>query len=175
MNFRKEKENEFFVEHMETFKKLGVSDPFFTIKTAFFQKGRFGRHVQFFQWELEKEQDIYVEFYDNITNSENKVIDLKPMNPDRQLFKYKFNKYFAEEYEKKENTNAQGETYFSYTVPANELIAVLKDGSEITYALYEKRKADKSNTLNEGLPKLQKTLTPNLFPDFEEEFGCWIT
>lgn len=170
MSIRKEKENDFFVEHIETFRKLGLPDPFFTIKTAFFQKGKYGRQVQFFQWELEKEQDIYVEFYDNVTDSNNRIVDVKPMNADRQLFKYKFNRYFAEEYEKKENTNSQGEPYFTYTVPVNELLAVLKDGTEITYSLYEKRKTAQVETVEDGLPRLQKTLTPSLFPDFEEEF-----
>ena len=169
MSIRKEKENDFFVEHIETFRKLGIPDPFFTIKTAFFQKGKYGRQVQFFQWELEKDQDIYVEFYDNVTDLNNKIVDVKPMNLDRQLFKYKLNKYFAEEYEKKENTNNQGEPYYTYTVPVNELLAVLKDGSEITYALYEKRKTAQPE-VEEGLPRLQKTLTPSLFPDFEEQF-----
>ena len=169
MSIRKEKENEFFVHHIETFRKLGLPDPFFTIKTAFFQKGKYGRQVQFFQWELEKDQDIYIEFYDNVTDMNNKVVDIKPMNADRQLFKYKLNKYFAEEYEKKENTNSQGEPYFTYTVPVNELLAVLKDGTEITHAIYEKRKSAQPET-EEGLPRLQKTLTPNLFPDFEEQY-----
>lgn len=170
MSIRKEKESEFFVQHIETFRKLGLPDPFFTIKTAFFQKGKYGRQVQFFQWELEKDQDIYVEFYDNVNDMNNKIVDLKPMNADRQLFKYKLNKYFAEEYEKKENINSQGEPYFTYTVPVNELVVVLKDGSEITHALYEKRKTSMPEVEAEGLPRLQKSLTPSLFPDFEEEF-----
>jgi len=170
MSIRKEKESEFFVHHIETFRKLGLSDPFFTIKTAFFQKGKYGRQVQFFQWELEKDQDIYVEFYDNVNDINNKIVDLKPMNADRQLFKYKLNKYFAEEYEKKESANSQGEPYFTYTVPVNELLAVLKDGSEITHSLYEKRKTSLGEVEAEGLPRLQKSLTPSLFPDFEDEF-----
>lgn len=170
MSIRKEKENEFFIHHLETFRKLGLSDPFFTIKTAFFQKGKYGRQMQFFQWELEKENDIYIEFYDNVNDTNNKIVDVKPMNTDRQLFKYKYNKYFAEEYEKKENTNSQGEPYFTYTVPVNELIAVLKDGSEITYALYEKRKSTQPEA-KEHLPRLQKTLTLGLFPDFEEQYS----
>ena len=68
MNIRKEREKEFFVEHMETFKKLGLSDPFFIIKTAFFQKGKFGRQVQLFESEISKGEDIYIEFYDNVTD-----------------------------------------------------------------------------------------------------------
>jgi transcriptional regulator len=57
-----------------------------------------------------------------------------------------------------------------YTVPVSEMIAVLKDGTEITYALYEKRKAEAGTKVKEAeveLPRLQKSL----FPDFEEDFA----
>jgi hypothetical protein len=152
---------------METFKKLGLSDPFFIIKTAFFQKGKFGRQVQLFESEISKGEDVYIEFYDNVTDDKGTVTDVTPFNEDRQLFKYKANPFYAEEYETKEGTNFKGEPYVLYTVPTSELVAVLKDGTEITYALYEKRKED--NKKEDSLPKLQKSLS--LFPDFEDEFG----
>jgi hypothetical protein len=167
MNIRKEREKEFFVEHMETFKKLGLSDPFFIIKTAFFQKGKFGRQVQLFESEISKGEDVYIEFYDNVTDDKGTVTDVTPFNEDRQLFKYKANPFYAEEYETKEGTNFKGEPYVLYTVPTSELVAVLEDGTEITYALYEKRKEE--NKKEDSLPKLQKSLS--LFPDFEDEFG----
>ena len=37
---RKEKEKEFFAHHMDKFRKAQIADPFFTIKTAFFKKGK---------------------------------------------------------------------------------------------------------------------------------------
>jgi len=163
MNIRKEKEKEFFVEHMEKFKSAKVADPFFTIKTAFFKKGKYGRQVQFFEWELEKGEDIYVEFYDNVYGDNNQIKDVVPMNDDRALFKFTYNKYYAEEYELKESTSSQGNSYSSYVIPVSELTAVLIDGSEITYALYEKRKKEK----DEELPKLQKSLS--IFPDFDDK------
>ena len=166
MNIRKEKEKEFFVQHMDTFKKLGLTDPFFIIKTAFFQKGKFGRQVQLFESEISKGEDIYIEFYDNVTDDKNNVTDIIPFNEDRQLFKYKANPFYAEEYDTKEGSNFKGEPYTLYTVPTSELVAVLKDGTEITYALYEKRKEEGKK--DESLPKLQNSLA--LFPDFEEEF-----
>lgn len=167
MNIRKEREKEFFVEHIETFKKLGLADPFFVIKTAFFQKGKFGRQVQLFESEISKGEDIYIEFYDNVTDDKGNVTDVVPFTEDRQLFKYKANPFYAEEYETKEGTNFKGEPYVLYTVPTSELVAVLEDGTEITYALYEKRKEE--NKKEDSLPKLQKSLS--LFPDFEDEFG----
>jgi hypothetical protein len=169
MSTRKEREKEFFVQHMDTFKALKLNDPFFIIKTAFFQKGKYGRQVQFFESEIGKGEDIYVEFYDNVTNDKGDVIDVTPFTSDRQLFKYKYNPFYMEEYETKEGANFKGEPYILYTVPVSEMIAVLKDGTEITYALYEKRKAEADAKAKEEeleLPRLQKTL----FPDFELEF-----
>jgi hypothetical protein len=169
MSTRKEREKEFFVQHMDTFKALKLNDPFFIIKTAFFQKGKYGRQVQFFESEIGKGEDIYVEFYDNVTDDKGTVTDVTPFTDDRQLFKYKYNPFYMEEYETKSGANFKGEPYILYTVPVSEMIAVLKDGTEITYALYEKRKADADAKIKEEeseLPRLQKTL----FPDFEVEF-----
>jgi hypothetical protein len=166
MNIRKEKEKEFFVNHMNTFTKLGLSDPFFIIKTAFFQKGKYGRQVQLFESEISKEEDIYMEFYDNVTDDKGNITDIVPFSEDRQLFKYKANPFYAEEYDTKEGSNFKGEPYTLYTVPLSELVAVLNDGTEITYALYEKRKDEPKK--EDTLPKLQSSLA--LFPNFEEEF-----
>jgi hypothetical protein len=168
MNIRKEREREFFVDHMSTFKALQLNDPFFVIKTAFFQKGKYGRQVQFFESELSKGEDIFIEFYENIKNSDGTDADVVPMYQDRPLFKYKYNKYFSEEYEQKENVNSKGETYHTYTVPVSELVAILKDGTEITYSLYEKRRLEMEKS-KEELPRLQKSLA--VFPDFEDEFS----
>jgi hypothetical protein len=165
MNVRKEKEKEFFVQHMDTFRAIGNPDPFFIIKTAFFQKGKFGRHVQFFESEVGKGEDIYVEFYDNVTDANNVVTNVIPFSEDRQLFKYKYNPYFQEEYEKKEGISFKGDPYLSFTVPVSELTAIMSDGSEITYNLYEKRKAEREAEL----PKQQNKLS--VFPDFEQEFS----
>ena len=170
MNVRKEKEKDFFVQHMDTFRAIGNPDPFFIIKTAFFQKGKFGRQVQFFESEIGKGTDIYLEFYDNVTDDKGAVTNVIPFSEDRQLFKYKYNPFYAEEYETKSGTNFKGEPYVLYTVPVSEMIAILKDGTEITYALYEKRKADADTKVKQDeieLPRLQKTL----FPDFEIEFA----
>ena len=169
MSTRKEREKEFFVQHMDTFRALKLTDPFFIIKTAFFQKGKYGRQIQFFESEVGKGEDIYIEFYDNVTDDKGTVIDVTPFSSDRQLFKYKYNPFYAEEYETKSGTNIKGEPYTLYTVPVSEMIAVLKDGTEITHALYEKRKAEaeaKAKDVEIELPRLQKTL----FPDFEIEF-----
>lgn len=157
---RKEKEKEFFAYHTDKFKKAQVSDPYFTIKTAFFQKGKYGRQVQLFDGELKRGEDIFIEFIDIIRDESGKEQDVEPAFEDRPLFKYKNNPYFAEEYDVKEGTNSNGDNYFAYTIPLSELMVIMPDGSEITYNLYEKRKAE--------APKEQVSLS--VFPDFENEF-----
>lgn len=157
---RKEKEKEFFAHHMDKFRKAQVSDPFFAVKTAFFQKGKYGRQVQLFEGELKRGEDIYIEFIDINRDGSGKEIGIEAAFEDRPLFKYKHNPYFAEEYDVKEGTNSMGENYFAYTIPLSELMVIMPDGSEITYNLYEKRKAE--------APKEQISLS--VFPDFEEQF-----
>jgi hypothetical protein len=165
---RKEKEKEFFAVHLETFRAHGIADPNFVIKTAYFVKGQAERQFQLFESEIIKGTDIYIEFYDNVKDEKDVLVDIVPFNSDRQLFKYRSNPYFREEYEMKEGVNYKGEPYKLYTIPVTELRAVLKDGTEIPYTVYQKRKES-------GEPKKEETKLPrlqqSLFPDFEAEAG----
>ena len=97
----------------------------------------------------------------------NREINIVPNNSNRDLFKFKYNPYFSEEYEIKEGNNSKGEPYHAFIIPLSELNVVLADGSEITYGLFEKRKEQESQK-EESVPKLQTTLS--IFPDFEENF-----
>lgn len=163
---RKEKEKEFFAEHLETFRAHGIADPTFLIKTAYFVKGKAERQFQLFASEITKAVDLYIEFYDNVKNDLGEVVDIVPFNSDRQLFKFKVNPYYEEEYEMKEGVNYKGEPYKLYTIPVTELRAVLKDGTEIPYNVYQKRKdAGETKVEEVKLPRLQQSL----FPDFEAE------
>lgn len=157
---RKEREKEFFACHIDKFRKAQISDPYFVLKTAFFQKGKYGKQVQLFESELKRGDDIYIEFIDIIRDEFGKEQSIAPAYGDRPLFKCKHNPYYAEEYDVKEGTNAMGENYFAYTIPLSELMVIMPDGDEITYNLYEKRKAE--------APKEQVSLS--VFPDFENEF-----
>ena len=165
---RKEKEKEFFAEHLETFRAHHIADPTFLIKTAYFVKGKAERQFQLFASEITKATDMYIEFYDNVKDANGELADIVPFNSDRQLFKYRSNPYFREEYEMKEGVNYKGEPYKLYTIPVTELRAVLKDGTEIPYTVYQKRK-------DTGEPKKEETKLPrlqqSLFPDFEAEAG----
>jgi hypothetical protein len=159
---RKQKEREYFAHHAETFKKLKLASPNFTLKMAFYEKGRFGRNIQLYESELKKGEDIYMEFIDVVRDESGAEKDYTPMLEDRPLFKFKANPFYAEEYELRERPG-----YSVYIISASELMMVQPDGTEISYSLYEKRKEEAKKT-EDSLPKLQKTLTP--FPDFEEEF-----
>jgi hypothetical protein len=161
---RKEKEREFYMQHMDTFKAIGLADPFFTIKTAFFKKGKFGKQSQFFEWELKKGEDIYIEFYENVYDGTGKNTNIVPATEDRPLFKLKYNPFYHEEYDVTETVDADGKVDRKYLVPVTEMVAVLPSGQEISYALFEKRKEDAKL----DVPQLQKSLS--IFPDFEEEF-----
>jgi len=165
MSKRKEKEREFYTQHMDAFKAIGIADPFFSIKTAFFKKGKYGRQCQFFEWELKKQEDIYIEFYDNVYDDNGKSTDIIPMNKDRQLFKLKYNPYYEEEFDMIMNYDSQGNPDKKYLVPVSEMSVVLKSGQEISFSLYEKRKEEAKSEI----PELQKSTS--LFPDFEEEFA----
>ena len=141
---RKEKERELFAYHLDRFNKLKINDPFFVVKTAFFQKGKYGKQIQLFESELRRGEDIFIEFIEVVRDSQGKDIDLTPANSNRDLFKFKYNPYFSEEYEIKEGSNSKGEPYHAFIIPLSELNVVLADGNEITYGLFEKRKEQES-------------------------------
>lgn len=159
---RKQKEREYFAHHAETFKKLKMASPTFTLKMAFYEKGRSGRNIQLYESELKKGEDLYMEFIDVIRDDAGAEKDYTPMLEDRPLFKFKANPFYTEEYELRERPG-----YSVYIISASELMMVQPDGNEISYSLYEKRKEEAKKAEN-SLPKLQKTLS--IFPDFEEEF-----
>ena len=165
---RKEKERELFAYHLDMFNKLKINDPFFVVKTAFFQKGKYGKQIQLFESELRRGEDIFIEFIEVVRDNQGKDMDLTPANSSRDLFKFKYNPYFSEEYEIKEGSNSKGEPYHAFIIPLSELNVVLADGNEITYGLFEKRKEQESQK-EESIPKLQTTLS--IFPDFEENFS----
>jgi len=156
---RKEKEKELMEHHSKFLKKL-TGGYQFTAKTAFYSKGKFGRQIQFFENELNKGTDIYVELVDIERDARGHEINMIPMFWERPLFKYRYNPYFKEEYEVKTSTNSRGDEYSVYVIPTSELVCVNKGSEEIPYNSYETQRTEE--------PKEQKKLS--VFPDFEEEF-----
>lgn len=156
---RRDKEKELMEDHSKFLEKL-TGGYQFTAKTAFYSKGKFGRQIQFFENELNKGTDIYVELVDIERDARGAEINMVPMFWERPLFKYRYNPYFKEEYEVKTSTNSRGEEYSAYVIPTSELVCVNKGSEEIPYNSYETQRTEE--------PKEQKKLS--VFPDFEEEF-----
>jgi hypothetical protein len=156
---RKDKEKELMEHHSKFLEKL-TGGYQFTAKTAFYSKGKFGRQIQFFENELNKGTDIYVELVDIERDARGAETNMVPMFWERPLFKYRYNPYFKEEYEVKTSTNSRGEEYSAYVIPTSELVCVNKGSEEIPYNSYETQRTEE--------PKEQKKLS--VFPDFEEEF-----
>jgi transposase len=156
---RKDKEKELMNHHSKFLEKLTGSYQF-AAKTAFYSKGKFGRQIQFFENELNKSSDIYVELVDIERDAQGHEINMIPMFWERPLFKYRYNPYFKEEYEVKTSTNSRGDEYSVYVIPTSELVCVNKGSEEIPYNVYDSQRTEE--------PKEQKKLS--VFPDFEEEF-----
>jgi transposase len=156
---RKEKEKELMEHHSKFLEKL-TGGYQFAAKTAFYSKGKFGRQIQFFENELNKGTDIYVELVDIERDARGHETNMIPMFWERPLFKYRYNPYFKEEYEVKTSTNSRGDEYSVYVIPTSELVCVNKGAEEIPYNSYETQRTEE--------PKEQKKLS--VFPDFEEEF-----
>ena len=156
---RRDKEKELMEHHSKFLEKL-TGGYQFTAKTAFYSKGKFGRQIQFFENELNKGTDIYIELVDIERDARGAETNMVPMFWERPLFKYRYNPYFKEEYEVKTSTNSRGEEYSAYVVPTSELVCVNKGSEEIPYNSYETQRTEE--------PKEQKKLS--VFPDFEEEF-----
>lgn len=142
---RKEQTEELMQKHLPIFRKKGITDPFFTLKCAYFISGKKGKYIQLFESELAKEKDIYTEFVKK---------DLTADLDDRPLFKLKYNPFYKEEYEIENKVTDDGKEYSVYIIPIVELRVILPDANEISYADYE----------NGNFPA-------SIFPDFEEEFG----
>lgn len=96
--------------HTATINELGVSNFFLLGKMSYLDKGK--KVISFFQSEISKGQDVFVEF----TNRFN-----VPEFPDRTLYRWRFNPHFEEEYEK---TAEEDPTKVRYLIPIDELKVV---------------------------------------------------
>jgi hypothetical protein len=99
--------------HQKTLDTIGVSDALFIPKMAYRPYGKTELHIAFFASEINKGEDVYVEFASK---------ELVPEDPERRLYKWRFNPHFEEEYEKTEAHPVTG--HFRYLVPTEELIHI---------------------------------------------------
>lgn len=104
--------------HQPMLDKIGVPDAVFIPKMAYIPYGKTEKHIAFFQSEISKGVDVYVEFCSK---------DNDPEYDDRGLYKWKFNPHYEEEYEKTEPNPQTG--HRRYLVPIAELQKV-KDYSQ---------------------------------------------
>ena len=103
--------------HKLSFDTMGISDAVFIPKLAYKPAGKTEKHLAFFASELAKGQDIYTEFADS---------DYDPQDPERRLYKWRFNPNYKEEYEAVETNGA-----IRYYIPVAELILVKTNSPEI--------------------------------------------
>lgn len=103
--------------HQKTFEALGVDDPFFVATMAYKPYTKTELHVSLFPSQLKKGQDIYTEFVNK---------EFEPETEERTLYKWKYNKYWEEEYDSVELENSSDRRYL---VPVSELIAVVVPAS----------------------------------------------
>lgn len=100
--------------HQPVLDEYNVPDAVFLPKMAYKPYGKSEIHIAFFASEISKGEDVYVEF----TNKEN-----VPEDPERKLYKWKFNPHFEAEYEKTEPNAVTG--HCRYLVPVMELINIV--------------------------------------------------
>lgn len=96
-----------------TFESLDIPGAVFIPKCAYRPTGKDELYISFWPSELQRGQDIYTEFVSFNYDSE---------DPNRVLYKWRFNPQFEHEYEKTESKT--GATM--YLVPVNELLPVHK-------------------------------------------------
>ena len=100
-----------FERNRETFKKLGVMNPYFTIKMSFLKTGFREQMVGFFPSELAKEDDVFIE----LTNRDN-----IPVNDTPTLYKLAYNPHYKEEYSE-DIDPVKGPSSLRYLVPVSKL------------------------------------------------------
>ena len=178
MSTRQENQKILMATHLPTFKRLGISDPYFIAKSAWAPPGEPLR-LQIFPSELAKEKDIYTEFSDFQGVSE---------DPTHTLYKLKHNPFYKEEYVLEKKTSKDGKEYEVYLVPIEELVAIDKSsGEEIPYASYqdflknppvETQKADFPNFAEEylgvGLKKEEKKEEVQGNPWYENDLEKYL-
>jgi len=96
-------------DHKKTFARLGVKNPTFLPKMAYFDSGE--RVISFFPTEVEKGEDIYTEFVSRDYDSEDE---------NRTLYKWKHNPHYATEYRVTAPHSANHT--IRYLIPVEELI-----------------------------------------------------
>lgn len=124
---RRNKNRDIKAFHQSTLDALNVPNAIVMSKTAYKTGGLSEKHIPFYESELNKNEDIYIEFGDSNMSPE-KVDDY----PLRGLFKYRKNSQWKDEYP----------TFDSkYFVPVSELILVTKPEKSMLRTAPEERES----------------------------------
>jgi hypothetical protein len=99
--------------HQEVFEKLGIPDAVYVPTLAYKPIGKDSKHIALFPSQLKMKQDLYLEFV-------SREMECEDVN--RTLYKWKFNPFFADEYESIES-ELEGISE-RYLVPVAELSKV---------------------------------------------------
>ena len=105
--------------HEETFEKLGIADAIDVPTLAYKPIGKDGKHIALFPSQLKLKQDLYLEFVSK---------EMECEDPQRTLYKWKFNPYYLEEYECIQSEDNISERYL---VPVSELTRVEVPAEEV--------------------------------------------
>jgi len=119
---KKEKIKKLREYHQLTLDGIGASEASFIPKMAYRPTGKTDLHIGFFESEINKGEDVFVEF----TSKE-----LEPEDPERNLYRWRFNPHYAEEYELLKTADGKSQRYM---VPVSELIAIPKADKNFTIA-----------------------------------------
>jgi hypothetical protein len=92
----------------------------FLPKMAYRPYGKTEKHIAFFESEINKGEDVYVEFCSR---------EDVPEDVNRTLYKWRFNPHYEEEYEKTEPNPSTG--HCRYLVPVEELTVIRDYGVKI--------------------------------------------
>jgi len=123
--------------HEPTFEKLGIPEALFIPKLAYKPAGKNELFIAFFASEVAKGQDIYTEFAD---------AEYEPQDPERRLYKWRYNPNYKEEYEV-----LHGKGIVRYLIPTAELILVKANPPE---ALVEENATGQLQLFNESENKV---------------------
>jgi len=111
---KREKRRKLREFHQAELDKIGPTAVFIP-KMSYRPYGKTEHHIAFFASEVSKGEDVYVEFCSK---------DDVPEDPERTLYKWKFNPHFDGEYEKTEPNPTTG--HCRYLIPIEELHVVKK-------------------------------------------------
>jgi hypothetical protein len=117
--------------HQIEFEKLGVPNAVFIPKMAYQPYGKTEKHIAFFLSEINRGEDVYVEFCSK---------DLDPEDPKRTLYKWLFNAHYQTEYDVTEPHAVTG--HVRYLIPVAELVVVKVNIPEETISEAEEKAAD---------------------------------